>query len=154
MLPTPVAPAQEPSPEQGDDLMFALAAEEGAGCDAATHDAATRDGAIRDGEPTMLGLVELLLKSPATVDRLNRDPWRQRELFPRLLFIALTSYLVYASLMVLILNLAPAAHNELIELPRASWGDGSAWALPLAYAAGIVLAACVCLPSFYFYGLL
>src|SRR5262249_23026058 len=52
------------------------------------------------------------------------------------------------------LNLAPAAHNELIELPRASWGDGSAWALPLAYAAGIVLAACVCLPSFYFYGLL
>src|SRR5262249_53760930 len=103
------------------------------------------------------GLCARVLKSPATVDRLNRDPWRQRELFPRLLFIALTSYLVYASLMVLILNLAPAAaypQNELIELPRAAWTDGSAWALPLAYALGIVLAACVCLPSFYFYGLL
>ena len=34
-----------------------------------------------------------------------------------------------------------------------SWGKG-ALALPLAYAVGIVLAACVCLPSFYFFSLL
>ncbi len=35
-----------------------------------------------------------------------------------------------------------------------SWANGSALALPLAYAIGIVLAACVCLPSFYFFSLL
>ena|SRR3989442_11586863 len=108
-------------------------------------------------EPTALALVEMLLKNPAMVDRLNREPTRQKELFPRFLLIALTSYLIYGILMVLILNLAPAAahvHSGPLPLPPAFWSDGTAWSLPLAYTVGMVLAACVCLPCFYFYSLL
>src|SRR2546423_5884363 len=125
MLPTTAVPANELSPEQGDELMFALDEKD------RRDDRPDGEAAAANAEPTTLALVELLLKSPATVDRLNREPWRQRELFPRLLLIALTSYLVYALLMVLILNLAPAAaypHSDLVSLPRASWNDGSAWA--------------------------
>ena len=108
-------------------------------------------------EPTMLGLVELLLKEPGRVDQLNRQPGLQGELFPRFLLIAQGCYLAFALIMVLILNIAPAAaypHSLLLKMPPASWSDGTALALPLAYAIGIVLAACVCLPCFYFYSLL
>src|SRR5262249_39964784 len=41
-----------------------------------------------------------------------------------------------------------------LAIPAADWNDGTAWALPLAYNLSIVLAACVCLPSFYFFSLL
>jgi len=102
-------------------------------------------------------IVELLLKEPARIDELNRDPARQAELFPRLLFISLTSYLVFSFMMVLIINLAPAAaypDAAVLSLPAARWNDGSGLSLPLAYTVSIVLAACVCLPSFYFYSLL
>jgi hypothetical protein len=112
---------------------------------------------LPDAEPTTLGLVEMLLKNPDRVDRLNREPRRQGELFPRFLLIALTSYLIYASLMVLIMNLAPASalpSHPLLPLPSPLWNGGSPWGLPLAYAAGLILAACVCLPSFFFYSLL
>src|SRR5437867_4259433 len=108
-------------------------------------------------EPTTLNLVEWLLKSPDTVDRLNRESRWQRELFPRFLMISLSSYLIYACLMVLLFNLAPAdayPQNRWWPLPSVLWRGGTPWSLPLAYAIGIVLAACVCLPSFYFYSLL
>jgi hypothetical protein len=108
-------------------------------------------------EQSVLGLVELLLKRPAQVDQLNRQSRWQRELFPRFLWIAEGGYLGYGVVMALLLNLAPASaqpHNLGLPLPPASWSDGTALAVPLAYAAGIVLAACVCLPSFYFYCLL
>src|SRR5262245_49286483 len=117
---------------------------------------ADRDVTGADGQTT-LGLVELLLKDPARVDRLNREPARQRELFPRFLLVAEASYLVFGLVLVLLLNFAPAAaypESDLVPVPPARWGDGTAPALPLAYALGIVLASCVCLPSFYFNGLL
>jgi hypothetical protein len=78
-------------------------------------------------------------------------------LFPRFLAIALASYLVYSFTMVLILNFAPlTAYPEAagVRMPPARWSDGTALSLPLAYTISIVLAACVCLPSFYFYSLL
>jgi hypothetical protein len=81
----------------------------------------------------------------------------QRELFPRFLLIGEASYLVFAGVMLLLISLAPAAaHPSLVRLalPPLSWSDGTALALPLAYGVGLVLAACVCLPSFYFYSLL
>ena len=131
--------------------------------------------AIRDGSPevreplvepledatpdgrSVLGLVDLLLRDPARLDRLNREPDRQRILLPRLLLLAQAGYLVYSAMMLLLLNLAPAeaAPGQLgLAIPRTAWHDGSALGLPLAYGIGIVLASCICLPSFYFYSLL
>src|SRR5262245_17541821 len=104
-----------------------------------------------------LGLVELLLKRPDVVDELNCRPDWQRELFPRLLFIAEASYFAFALVLALLLKLAPTAafpRGHWLTLPGAAWYDGSALGLILAYTLGIVLAACVCLPSFYFYSLL
>jgi hypothetical protein len=113
--------------------------------------------AAAKGETT-LELVELLLKDPGRLQQLNRDPRRQGELVPRFLLIAVAGYLVYSCTMVLLINLAPAATGDLgpvpLPLPPARWDDGSALGLPLAYTLSIVLASCVCLPSFYFYSLL
>jgi hypothetical protein len=113
---------------------------------------------VLDGScATTLGLVELLLKKPARVDELNRQADAQREMFPRLLLIGELGFLAYGLVMVLLVNLASAdalALGPLPALPAASWRDGAWLALVLAYALGVLLAACVCLPSFYFYGLL
>src|SRR5262245_11735408 len=98
-----------------------------------------------DQEPTAFALVEWLLKNPRNVDWLNRQPRWQRELFPRFLLIALTGYLAYSVLVVLLLSLAPAAaypHSPWLTMPSASWRGGTPWSLPLAFAAGTVLAAC------------
>ena len=111
--------------------------------------------AAATGETT-LELVELLLKDPGRLQQLNRDPRRQGELVPRFLLIALAGYLIYSCMMVLIINMAPTAAAtgfELLPLPP-RWHDGSALSLPLAYTLSVVLASCVCLPSFYFYSLL
>ncbi|MBI3411078.1 MAG: hypothetical protein HY040_22315 [Planctomycetes bacterium] len=104
-----------------------------------------------------MSLVEMLLKSERRVDRINRDPANQRELFPRFLLISQISTLAFALVMVLVMNLAPSAIMAPapgLAIPPADWKDGSALALPLAYNLSIVLAACVCLPSFYFFSLL
>jgi hypothetical protein len=108
-------------------------------------------------EQTTLGLVELLLKDPALVDRLNRDSKAQRELFPRFLLIAQAGFLAFGLVVLMLLNLAPAsAYPQFpgLAVPPASTANGTALAMPLAYCIGIVLAACVCLPSFYFFSLL
>jgi hypothetical protein len=118
--------------------------------EASPYDRATADVSI-------LGLIELLLKEPADVDRLNRSAANQRELFPRFLMVALSGYLVYSCIMVLMLNLAPAdAYPSVVglQMPPARWNDPTAWSLPLAYTISVILAAGVCLPSFYFYSLL
>ncbi len=107
--------------------------------------------------PTTLGLVELLLKQPGRVDALSHEAAHQAALLPRLLLIAQASYLVFGLVLVLVLNVAPAEalrFGPLLGIPPAAWEDGTALSLPLAYNLGIVLAACVCLPSFYFYSLL
>lgn len=114
--------------------------------------------AVPDETPaSAMSLVEMLLKSEKRVDRINRDPANQRELFPRFLLISQVSTLAFALVMVLIINLVPSATLTLatgLAIPPADWRDGSALALPLAYNLSIVLAACVCLPSFYFFSLL
>jgi hypothetical protein len=108
-------------------------------------------------EPTTLGLVELLLKHASRVDELSQQPPLQRELFPRLLLIAQASYLLYGIVMLLVLTLAPkeaVPRGQVLAVPPVAWRNGTALGLPLAYNLGILLAACVCLPSFYFYSLL
>lgn len=112
--------------------------------------------AVEADEHSLLGLFELLLKDPARVDQLNRDPARQVELVPRFLFLALGSYLFFSAALVVLLCLAPPAAypHSLLSIPRVQWDDGSALAVVGAYSVGLVLATGVCLPSFYFYGLL
>ena len=122
-----------------------------------TQQMAPPEVARPSSQPTTLELVELLLKQPAAVDRLNRDADVQRHIFPRLLFIAQASYVVYTLVLVLLLHLAPGGiheHGLWFDFPSAALGDGSALGLVAAYSMGILLAACVCLPSFYFYSLL
>src|SRR5262245_52861330 len=111
------------------------------------------DCACQGNEQATVGVVELLLDDPDRVDRLQCSPAGQGELFPRFLLIALASYLAYATIMLLILQVSPPyPHAYGLRLPPADWHNGTAPSLPLAYTIGIVLTACVCLPTFYFHG--
>jgi hypothetical protein len=125
------------------------------------HDSSTELETAPCVEPepclSTLGLVELLLKDPARVDELGQRPECQRDVFTRLLLIAQLSYAIYGVMMGLVLNVSSATSAlqfHSLPVPPASWHDGSVLGLPMAYNLGIVLAACVCLPSFYFYSLL
>jgi hypothetical protein len=104
---------------------------------------------------SVLGLAELLLKNPSRVDSLARDESRQLLLLPSLLAIGLVSFSLFALALVLTLGAAPAeALPEVLAERWAAHRIGCALALGLAYALGFTLATGVCLPSFYFYGLL
>jgi hypothetical protein len=106
-------------------------------------------------EPSVLGLAELLLKNPSHVDRLARDAGKQMLLLPSLLTIGLVSFSLFA--LALVLTLGIASVEALPELLAERWASrpmASAVALWLAYALGFTLTTGVCLPSFYFYGLL
>ncbi len=98
-----------------------------------------------------LGLVELFLKDRPRVDQLIRETTRQAELVPRLLAIVLAGFSIYG---VAVSTILSVARTDLPWLPAARWADGSALWLILAYDLGLVAACGVCLPSFYFYGLL
>jgi hypothetical protein len=105
-------------------------------------------------EDSTLGLVELLLKNNDRLDVLiNREPKRQPILVPRFLGIALASNILFAVAMIVILNTAPhAAYPPFV--PAASWANRSALGLLVGYTFGLVATSCICLPSFYFFGLL
>jgi hypothetical protein len=108
---------------------------------------------VNDG--SVLGLTELLLKNPGQVDSLVREESRQAELIPRFLAIALASFSIFSLAMVLLLGMAPS--DNLPAFMRESWTQNAARAgasLWLAYTLGLVAATGICLPSFYFYGLL
>ncbi len=96
-------------------------------------------------------LVELMLKDQPRLDALIREESRAPDLIPRLLAIALVGFTIFGIAATLILNLTGSLPSW---VPRARWSDGT-WAnLTLAYVLGLVAATGVCLPSFYFYGLL
>jgi hypothetical protein len=103
-----------------------------------------------------LDLVELILKNPDRVDQLNREEDRQAELMPRFLGIALVSYALFSLAMILLLNAAGtrAYPHQLVAAPPASLADGSALGLLLGYTIGMIATTGICLPSFYFFGLL
>jgi len=105
-------------------------------------------------EHSTLGLIELLLKAPLRVDALARDEGRQAELIPRFLGIVLVSFSVYALGLVLLLNYADSAALPNFLRPQWSHSFGPAFSLWAAYTLGLVAASGVCLPSFYFFGLL
>ena len=102
-------------------------------------------------EKTLLGLMELFLKSPQEVDALLRKPDQGAELIPKLLAILLTGFSVHG----VVLSLLFQAHAAPLPwVPPVRWTDGSFLFLILAYDLGMVAACGICLPSFYFYGLL
>lgn len=109
-----------------------------------------------DNEYSALGVVELLLKDPIGLDGLSREESRQTELIPRFLGIAVVSYTVFCLGMLVILNAAPADcyPQSILKMPAASWHDGSALGLLLAYNLGMIGATGICLPTFYFFSLL
>jgi hypothetical protein len=127
-------------------------------CDARLERSAPRTETPTDepqpDERSLLGILELLLKHPTRLDELARDEARQPDLMPRFLAIVLISFSTFALALVLLLN-----HADRAALPpflRSAWtGDiGPALSLWLAYTLGLVAASGVCLPSFYFFGLL
>jgi hypothetical protein len=111
------------------------------------------EAAVAANEDSTLGLAELLLKDPDRVERLNRNPARVPILVPRFLAVSLVSYTLFAAAMMLIFWLVAAA-----ALPRIiaadGWSRAAALGLLLGYTLGMVAAVGICLPSFYFYGLL
>ena len=111
----------------------------------------TTDSPASTNDPKTTDLVELMLKDRRRLDALIREDSLAPELIPRLLAVALTGFTMFGIAATLILNLEPSLPAW---VPRARWSDGT-WAnLTLAYAVGLVAATGVCLPSFYFYGLL
>ena len=96
-----------------------------------------------------------MLKNPNRLDRLTGDNSRQALLIPSFLAVGLASFSLFALALVLTLSAAPAAAlPEPLAGPWAYHYTGAALALWLTYALGFTLATGVCLPSFYFYGLL
>ena len=96
-------------------------------------------------------LVELMLKDQRRLDALIRDDAPAADLIPRLLAVAVVGFTIFGIASTLIMNLGYSLPSW---VPRARWTDGT-WAnLTLAYVLGLVASTGVCLPSFYFYGLL
>jgi hypothetical protein len=104
-------------------------------------------------ERSILGLAELLLKAPAQLDAWVRDPARQAELIPRLLVLALSSLALFAAVLTLLLLAANAPAAPFV-LECWNGSAGPALALALAYPVGMTAATGICLPTFYFFGLL
>jgi hypothetical protein len=98
-----------------------------------------------------IDLVDLILKDRRRLDGLIRDEGRAPELIPRLLMLALLGFTIFGITATLIVNLVSAVPNW---VPATRWADGTWPSLTVAYVVGLVAAAGVCLPSFYFYGLL
>ena len=106
---------------------------------------------IPSAAPATTGLVELMLKDQRGLDAFIRDESRAPDLIPRLLTVALVGFTIFGAAATVIVNLGGAVPRW---MPSARWSDGAWASLTLAYVLGLVAATGVCLPSFYFYGLL
>lgn len=121
-----------------------------------------------------IGLIEMILKDPARLERLIRRPDLQIELIPRFLSISFVSFAFFGVAMALVFGAASVwpqlfpidqylAHpnGQLLSFESegrvtslAPWLNGDAFRLTFAYAVGLIAATGICLPSLYFYGLL
>lgn len=100
------------------------------------------------------GIVDLLLKGRHRIDALLRTTEGQRDLIPKLLAVAVCGFTLYGITITVMLNLARSHGFWLPGLPAASWNDATGGNLTLSYCLGLIAANGICLPSFYFYGLL
>jgi hypothetical protein len=104
-----------------------------------------------------VGLVELMLKGPERLDDITRDETRQAGLVTKFLAISLIGFTIFGVAATVMLNAGVAlgtARSWPERIPDASWGEWSLANLTLAYDIGLIAATGICLPSFYFYGLL
>lgn len=124
--------------------------------------------------PSIAGLVDLLLKDQPRLNTIARDADKQRDLLPRLLAVGLLGYAVFGVALALAFTvvgrwpeLTPIAtwleqptRSPIEFLPRtdvspfSAWLNGDAAVLLASYTLGLIGALGICLPSFYFYGLL
>lgn len=101
-------------------------------------------------EPTFSNLTEMALKRPEDVRSVSRDEELQPRVVLNLLLIGLAGIALFSFAFTLILACAP----RLDWVPRVSLTDPSLLRPVLTYTIGMVGALGICLPSFYFYGLL
>lgn len=165
---TDTLPHPLPSPKRGKDELLASIAQPVK----ATVVEPPHEEPLTSDDGRVTRLLDLLLKSPARFDRLAAEPAHQATLVPNLLMIGVTGYTVFSLLLAMVYsaagvwpNLMPVAAwldaptQELIALEElgmafAPWLDGSVVWMTSAYTLGLIGAIGVCLPSFYFYGLL
>lgn len=105
---------------------------------------------VVDMEPTFTNLTEMTLKRPADLRSVSRDEDLQPRVVVNLLLIGLAGLALFSIAFTLILACAPRPD----WVPRVSLRDRSLFRPLLTYTIGMVGALGICLPSFYFYGLL
>lgn len=106
-------------------------------------------------EISTAGVVEMLLKDHSRLNDLLRNEMYERELVPRLMAVALVGFAAYGIVVTAIFNALWIKHGFWLPyLPPARWNDLSVANLTLGYTLGLIAANGICLPSFYFYGLL
>ena len=106
-------------------------------------------------EVSTASVVEMLLKDHDQLNNLLRHEAYQRDLVPRLLAVALAGFAVYGIVMTAIVNALWVKNGFWLPyLPPAYWNRPSVANLTLGYTLGLIAANGICLPSFYFYGLL
>jgi hypothetical protein len=104
---------------------------------------------------TTMGVIELLLKNPARLNELLRDEAHLRELIPSLLAVAMMGLTLHGVVLTAIVNLLNTTSQFwFIHMPAAYWDGPSVANLSIGYTVGAIAANGICLPSFYFYGLL
>ena len=119
------------------------------------EDASSQHNFGGDEAVSTTAVIEMLLKDRETLNRLLRDEDRQRDLIPRLMAVAVAGFFVYGILATGIINAFQIRTGFwLPHLPAATWNDFSIGNLALSYTLGLIAANGICLPSFYFYGLL
>jgi hypothetical protein len=97
----------------------------------------------------------MLLKNHARLNTLLREPVTQRELVPGLLAVAVCGFAIYGLVMTGIVNALYVKQGFWLNfMPAAYWDGASVANLAISYTLGLIAANGICLPSFYFYGLL
>ncbi len=110
----------------------------------------TSEQAVADLEPTLVNLTEMTLKRPDDLRSVSRDEDLQPRVVLNLLLIGLAGIALFSAAFTVILACSP----PLDWVPRVSLRDRSILRPMLTYTIGMAGALGICLPSFYFYGLL
>jgi hypothetical protein len=98
-----------------------------------------------------IGIVEAYLKDRSKLYDLLRSEGKAAEVAPKFLTLSLLGFTLFGALFATIFSFTNAS---VPWLPRVAWADGSAFSLIAAYDFGLIAASGVCLPCFYFFGLL
>ncbi len=105
---------------------------------------------VTELEPTFVNLTEMTLKRPEDVRAVVKDEPSQPRAVLNLLLLGLAGISLYSAVFTAIAALAPRVD----WMPPVALADPSAARPLLTYSIGMVGALGICLPSFYFYGLL